>query len=125
MKKLWVIVIAAALALSLSTLAQDNKSKDKDSKDQAASTAFDKGAEPLPGKIDINNASKDDLMKLKGVGDATADKIIAGRPYHAKNELVKKQIVSQPVYNQIKGRIVAHRTEAGEAEPNDKSDPKK
>jgi DNA uptake protein ComE-like DNA-binding protein len=125
MKRLWLIVIATALALSLATLAQDNKSKDKDQKqDQAASTAYDKGAAAVAGKIDINNASKDDLMKLKGVGDATADKIIAGRPYHAKNELVRKNIVSQPVYNRIKEYIVAHRTEAGKAEPNDKTPPK-
>lgn len=125
MKRLWLIVIATALAFSLATFAQDTKTKDKPTKDQAASTAFDKGAEPAAGKIDINSASKDDLMKLKGVGDATADKIIAGRPYHAKNELVRKKIVSQPVYNQIKERIVAHRTEAGKAEPDDKSEPKK
>ncbi len=125
MKKLWVIVIATALALSLSMLAQDSKTKDKDQKqDQAASTAFDKGVEPVAGKIDINSASKDDLMKLKGVGDATADKIIAGRPYRAKNELVRKKIVTQPVYDRIKDHIVAHRTEAGQAEPNDKQPPK-
>ena len=124
MKKLWVMVIATALALSLATLAQDTKTKDKPTKDQAATSAYDKGAEPVAGKIDINSASKDDLMKLKGIGDATADKIIAGRPYRAKSELVRKKIVSQPVYDRIKEHIVAHRTEAGKAEPDDKQPPK-
>ncbi len=124
MKRLWLIVLATALALSLATLAQDTKTKDKPTKDQAASSAYDKGAEPVAGKIDINSASKDDLMKLKGIGDATADKIIAGRPYRAKNELVRKKIVSQPVYDRIKEHIVAHRTEAGKAEPDDKQPPK-
>ena len=120
MKRLWLIVIATALALSLATLAQDTKTKDQPTKDQAASSAYDKGAEPAAGKIDINGASKEDLMKLKGVGDATADKIIAGRPYRAKNELVRKKIVSQPVYDRIKDHIVAHRADADKAEPNDK-----
>lgn len=124
MKKLWLIVIAAALALSLAVSAQDNKSKDKDKPDQAAASAYDKGAEPLAEKIDINSASKDDLMKLKGVGDATADKIIAGRPYHAKNDLVRKKILSRPVYNQIKDHIVAHRSEPGKDEAPDKSQSK-
>ncbi len=124
MKRLWLIVIATALAFSLATFAQDTKTKDKPTKDEAASTAFDKGAQPLPGKIDINSASKDDLMKLKGVGDATADKIVSGRPYHAKNDLVRRHILSQSVYNQVKEHIVARRTEAGKVEPNDKQPPK-
>ena len=119
MKRLWLLVIATALALSVATLAQDTKTKDKPAKDQAASSAYDQGAQPA-GKIDINSASKDELMKLKGVGDATADKIIAGRPYRAKSELVRKKILSRPVYDRIKGHLVAHRTEAGQAEPNDK-----
>lgn len=57
--------------------------------------------------IDINSASKDELMKLTGVGDATADKIIAGRPFKTKAELVSKGIVNRATYGKIRGHIVA------------------
>ncbi len=58
--------------------------------------------------IDINSAPKAELVKeLEGVGDVTADKIIKGRPYKGKDELVQKGIVTQKVYDQIKGKIIA------------------
>ncbi len=58
--------------------------------------------------IDINSASKAELVKnLEGVGDVTADKIIKGRPYKGKDELVRKNIVTSKVYDQIKDKIIA------------------
>ena len=57
--------------------------------------------------IDINSASKEELMKLTGVGDATAEKIIAGRPFKTKAELVSKGIVNKATYGKIRGHIVA------------------
>ena len=57
--------------------------------------------------IDINSASKDQLQTLAGIGDATAQKIIDGRPYKRKNELVSKKLVSKSEYDKIKGQIIA------------------
>jgi competence protein ComEA len=64
-------------------------------------------AKKMAPKVDINSASKEDLMKLPGIGDATADKIVAGRPYKTKAELVSKKIVTKAVYGKIRTLIIA------------------
>ena len=62
--------------------------------------------------IDINTATKEQLMTLKGIGEARSDAIIKGRPYRAKNELTDKNIIPDAVYNDIKDRIIAHQVPA-------------
>jgi DNA uptake protein ComE-like DNA-binding protein len=57
--------------------------------------------------IDINSASADELDELPGIGPAFANKIIAGRPYRGKNELLQKKIVPSSTYEKIKDKIVA------------------
>jgi DNA uptake protein ComE-like DNA-binding protein len=46
---------------------------------------------------------------LSGIGPATADKIIAGRPYNSKRDLLTRKIVSQKEYDVISDKIVAHK----------------
>ena len=58
-------------------------------------------------QIDINRAKAEELATLKGIGEARAKVIIKGRPYARKDDLVRKKIVPQSVYEDIKDKIVA------------------
>lgn len=104
MKKL---IAAAVIALLSATGVAYAKEEPK--KPAAAAPAAKKEA-----LLDINTASRDELMKLKGIGDARADAIIKGRPYKGKDELVEKKIVPENVYKDIKDHIIAKQ---GEAKP--------
>ena len=55
--------------------------------------------------LDLNSASKSQLQSLPGIDAATADRIIAGRPYSSEHELLEKHIVSRDEYSKIADRI--------------------
>ena len=61
--------------------------------------------------VDINTATKQELMKLPGISDAEADKIIAGRPFGSKAWLVTKKIIPMETYQAVNGLIVCKLTQ--------------
>ena len=65
--------------------------------------------------IDINSASRAELKTLPGIGDAEADKIIAGRPYLSKVHIVTQSGIPEGVYQSIRHRIVAVQNKQAQA----------
>jgi competence protein ComEA len=97
-----VVLAAAMLATATPPLSAAQAAATKPAKPAKAASA------PAAQLLDLNTATRDQLMALSGIGDAYADKIIAGRPYKAKDELVSKHIVPQATYNKIKNLVIAH-----------------
>lgn len=57
--------------------------------------------------IDINSASRDDLMTLDGIGEVKADAIIRARPFKAKTDLVERRLLPEALYEKIADKVWA------------------
>jgi len=64
-------------------------------------------ATPAPSLVDINSASRDDLMALEGIGEVRADAIIRARPFKAKTELVERRLIPETLYDKIADKVIA------------------
>ena len=111
-------VLAGAFALGALAQAPKEPAKKEPAKKTTTGAAktTEKSAQKVEKKtavlLDINSAKKDELMTLKGIGDAYSAAIIKGRPYSRKDELVQKKIIPQATYDGIKDQIIAKQATA-------------
>ena len=99
-----LLLVASTAALAQGTTT--TKKADTKATTKAATTAPAADASKS-APMDLNTATKEQLMTLAGIGDKISDKIIAGRPWRAKNDLVAKKVLTQAAYDKIKDQIIA------------------
>lgn len=95
-KRCWLVLLAA-----ITLTAQTNAPK------SGAATTKASASDKKGTLIDINSASSGELDTLPGIGPAIAKKIIEGRPYRAKTDLVTRKVIPQSAYDKIKDQIIA------------------
>jgi competence protein ComEA len=98
--------ILLIMITALCMLGAQTPGKKADTKAPATKSA------PAGDLLDINTATLDQLQALSGIGEAYSKKIVAGRPYRAKNELVQKKIIPAATYDKIKDKIIAKQPKA-------------
>lgn len=104
--------LSFAVENTVTTTAEDASTSAESSRKSAraarAEMAAKRKANAKIKAVDINSASKQELMKLPSIGDAEADKIIAGRPFGSKAWLVTHNIIPEGLFLSIKTLIVAN-----------------
>jgi DNA uptake protein ComE-like DNA-binding protein len=109
-----LLLLAMALATAALAIPQADQSsttsssKTKHPRKKKAESASDEKTPRKTSKLDLNTASKEELDALPGIGEKYTQKIIEGRPYTSKSDLVKKGILPSSAYEKIKDEVTAH-----------------
>ncbi|MDQ1388742.1 MAG: competence protein ComEA [Acidobacteriaceae bacterium] len=117
MHHVWVLTLVLPLATITACNAKDNPDEIRRRTAEATETmrrdakavaeGVKEGMSRDKKAIDINKASREDLLSLTGLTEHEADRIIAERPYDNTEDLVTRHVLPQGEYNRISDRIIA------------------
>ena len=114
-RKLYLaVVFALTCILGLGVTIPGLNAKAGSAAGQAESSA---SATPKAALLDLNSATEDQLKELPGIGDAYAKKIVEGRPYAKKTDLVRKKIIPAATYNKIADKVIAKQPKVDATKP--------
>ena len=102
-----VLALAAAATMAVMPLTVSAQSGAARPARPAHASAPQPAAIPAADLVDLNTASIEQLMALPGIGDVYAKKIVDGRPYKSKYELVTRKIIPRTTYSKMRELVIA------------------